>query len=188
VKAEAGDRHVLIKVSDNGPGMSAEVLKRCFEPFFTTKHRDISTGLGLSIVYGLVKEAGGEIDIRSERGAGTTFVLRLARSADPEQVEARRPRRAAQLRIADARLAAIFEVELRALGYDVARGAVDGPAPEVVVTDRIDDAPLQGKLVVLADGPDRPASAVALGSKPSVQAIRKALAHIAATGAKEGRP
>jgi hypothetical protein len=69
---------VRIGVSDNGPGMSAETLKRCLDPYFTTKKRGITTGLGLSLVHGIVQAAGAHLDIESTRGQGTTFSFVLA--------------------------------------------------------------------------------------------------------------
>lgn len=189
VKAEADGDHIRISVSDNGPGMAEEVRRRCFEPFFTTKHRSISTGLGLSIVYGLMKEVGGEVDIHSEPDNGTTFVLRLKRSATPEELEARRPRRVARVQVVDQRLRALIAMELRGLGYDVELGANDaGKTPGVVVSDRVLEPPPGGRLVLLTDDPNVPASAIALGSKPAVQAIRTALRDATASAEKEGTP
>jgi len=74
--------YVEISVSDLGSGIPSEMLARVFEPFFTTKEVGKGTGLGLSQVYGFTRSAGGYVDIQSEVGAGTTFRIRIPRSAD----------------------------------------------------------------------------------------------------------
>ncbi len=68
--------HVVLEVSDSGTGMTTEVLERCVEPFFTTKG-DAGTGLGLSMVFGVVSRHEGTVEIESEVGAGTTFRLQF---------------------------------------------------------------------------------------------------------------
>ncbi len=69
--------YVLIKVSDNGSGISPEILDKIFDPFFTTKERGKGTGLGLSQVYGIIKQMKGVINVYSDQGSGTSFNIYL---------------------------------------------------------------------------------------------------------------
>ena len=76
-----GDR-VTIEVIDHGCGMSAGVREQVFEPFFTTKATGSGSGLGLSMVYGFVRQSGGQIELETAPGQGTTVRLLLPRAPE----------------------------------------------------------------------------------------------------------
>ena len=84
--------YVMLAISDAGMGMERDVLERAFEPFFTTKGLGRGSGLGLSMVYGFVRQSGGDVQIESTPGHGTCVRVYLSRASDGEvQVKSRAP-------------------------------------------------------------------------------------------------
>jgi CheY-like chemotaxis protein len=128
-------RYVCLAIEDSGTGMTDEVLARLFEPFFTTKETGKGTGLGLATVYGIVKSAGGAIDVDSRPGSGTTFRVFLP-AADEQQAQAGRVQASPERGRGETILVVEDEDPLRALvrrilvtnGYSVleARDGEDG--------------------------------------------------------------
>jgi signal transduction histidine kinase/CheY-like chemotaxis protein len=92
------DGAVRLTVADTGEGMAPEVVAHAFDPFFTTKPEGEGTGLGLSVVYGIVERAGGGIELASAPGAGTTFVIDLPRAHAAEHDVASREEAPGSLR------------------------------------------------------------------------------------------
>jgi len=134
-------QYVLIAVSDTGSGMTKEVVEKALEPFFTTKAPGEGTGLGLSQVYGFIKQSGGHLKIYSEPGEGTTIKLylpRLAQTGAGEVPTAASPLagetcRGTILAVEDNEDARTFVAEmLRDLGYRVLTAADAASALDVL--------------------------------------------------------
>jgi hypothetical protein len=127
--------YAVIEVSDTGEGIAPDALGKIFEPFYTTKDRDRGTGLGLSMVFGFLKQSGGHVSVYSEVGVGTTFRLYLPSAAEPAaaresgQAEGASLGRGETVLVVEdnAPLRRVAVRELRALGYRVIEVA-DGPA------------------------------------------------------------
>jgi CheY-like chemotaxis protein len=119
--------HVRLSVSDTGSGIPAAVLERMFDPFFTTKGVGRGTGLGLSLVHGIVADVGGAIDVATLAGAGTTFTVWLPAAGETPRLlaepagELPHGNGEAVMIVDDQRsLVALTEETLAALGYEPA--------------------------------------------------------------------
>lgn len=144
-----------IRVDDTGMGMSKDVMQRALDPFFTTKPMGQGTGLGLSMVYGFVRQSGGQLRIDSTPGQGTSVHLYLPRdesttpahpSPAPENADARPLHRPHRIMLVEdqATLRLVLGEVLKELGHEVqifedgrsARAALQhGPLPDLLITD-----------------------------------------------------
>ncbi|HWX64647.1 ATP-binding protein [Bradyrhizobium sp.] len=137
--------YVMIAVTDTGVGIPADIRDMVFEPFFTTKEVGQGTGLGLSMVYGFVKQSGGHIKIYSEESHGTTFQLYLPRSSE-SVVQVERPTDAAEggeetiLVVEDDALVRQYVIaQLESLRYAVLAAASAREALDIVASGRAFD-------------------------------------------------
>lgn len=156
-------QYVVLEVRDHGVGMDEAALQRIFEPFYTTKAPGEGTGLGLSTVFGLVKDFHGVIDVTSEPGHGSTFRLYLPLSGmEPDRTQqAKEPRRAKKgmgtiLVVEDeALLRAATKLQLRSAGYDVLDSGSPKEALQVVERgDRKVDLLLSDVVMPEMSGPE----------------------------------
>jgi hypothetical protein len=162
--------------------MTEEVRKHCMEPFFTTKPRGVSTGLGLVLVYGLVRDANGTIEIESTKGQGTTFVvsLPLLAAVTSDSTESKSRRRLAFVNLSDKRLQAFITGELRQLAYDVTSNHSSMRKADLVVVSNIDaDQKVRKNARILIVGEvhehARSRANAILDVRPSPHDIRQAL-------------
>jgi len=122
-------RYVKLRVKDTGTGMTEEVQKRIFEPFFTTKEASHGTGMGLAVVYGIVKSHGGAISVESRAGEGSTFTVFLPCAKVPAKEEQERagtvPGGTERILFVDDEPAVLEMTRqvLQRLGYDVVAAA-----------------------------------------------------------------
>ena len=125
--------HIMLSVTDSGTGIDAATQARIFEPFFTTKGQGQGTGLGLSTVFGIVQQSGGQIAVHSQPGQGTRFVTHLPRATATERQLrtagfAAEPRGAEVILLVEDQdqVRAVLSGMLRRQGYDVIE-ACDAP-------------------------------------------------------------
>ncbi len=139
----APGQYVLVAVTDTGCGMEAETVSRIFEPFFTTKGLGRGTGLGLSTVYGIVRQSGGTVWVYSEPGHGTTFKIYFPRTRGPATARRPAPKAEKAVERPGARILVVEDepVLLKLLkeilvgeGYDVSAAGNPDDAIEIVET------------------------------------------------------
>jgi len=183
--------YVRFTVRDTGCGMAPEVIERAFEPFFTTKELGAGTGLGLSMVYGFIKQSDGHIRIHSQMGAGTTVELYLPRHT--AKGSAVLPGSRLEVTLDETRLRGrerVLLVEddpdirefvartLAGLGYTVGEAATGrealallttGPAPDLLLSDVIMPGGVSGHDLIIAARRQHPALRVLLMSGYSDQ-------------------
>jgi len=182
--------YVVLNVTDSGTGMSPDVIERVFEPFFTTKEVGRGTGLGLSMVYGFVKQSRGHIKIYSEVGHGTSIRLYFPRAAQltvaaratvPVSAELPRGRETVLVVEDDAAVRGMAVNVLEGLGYGV-RQAADGKSAfemlraetniDLLFTDMVMPNGMNGQDLIRAARTLRPDVKVLLTSGYSEQFIK----------------
>ena len=136
-------KYVLIAVSDNGSGMNQEALERAFEPFFTTKEVGKGSGLGLSMVYGFVKQSAGHIKLYSEVGHGTTVKIFLPKTDAKPQVQEKLPDMTVEEEKKDKTVLLVEDNEellkitstmVESMGYEVITASTGDAAYEILQT------------------------------------------------------
>jgi CheY-like chemotaxis protein len=154
----AGD-YVMLAVTDSGIGMPADIVERVFEPFFTTKETGQGTGLGLSMVYGFIKQSNGHVKIYSEPGHGTTVKLYLPKATEGDALPladagdlVEQPVGNETILIVEdnAKLRLVAVKLLRGLGYRVREA--DGAKTALAILAETDDIDLLFTDIVMPDG------------------------------------
>ncbi len=173
-------RYVLITVTDTGTGMSEDVRQKAFEPFFTTKPVGAGTGLGLSMVYGFVKQTGGHIQLYSEPGSGTSVRIYLPHaeaahfeSAHPHDGHGHElPKGSETILLVedDPRLRRVLSRRLRSLGYMVVE-ADNGATAIAELARRPDVALLFTDMVMPGGMTGLELAQAALAMKPDVKVL-----------------
>ena len=181
---------IELTISDNGPGIPEDILHRVFEPYFTTKGLGRGTGMGLSIVYGIVSASGGNVSCVSKEGEGTTFrILIPCKNTEPSELHSNIntdagmvPRGEEHILCVDDEvdLLKVTEAQLKSLGYSV---TIVSRAAEAL--NRMKEKPLKYDLIITCQsmpGMD------GIELTHLIKDIRPDIPVIMATGYSEARP
>jgi PAS domain S-box-containing protein len=170
--------YVMIEVTDTGAGISPQTLGHVFEPFYTTKDVDKGSGLGLSMVFGFLKQSGGHVSVYSEVGSGTTFRLylpcaaKIDRAADKIDADAVTMMGHGERVLAvedNAALRGIVARQLRGLGYSVIEAGTASEGIMILESERVD---LLMTDIVMPGGMDGfELAQVALARWPSIKVL-----------------
>jgi CheY-like chemotaxis protein len=139
----AGD-FVVIEVADSGTGMAADIVSQIFEPFFSTKEEGKGSGLGLSMVFGFIKQSGGHVTVYSEPGHGSSFKIYLPRTAGDASFEDNQaadpvPRGRAEMILVvedNEAMRSVVVKQLGSLGYRVVEAENAMQALDIIASDR----------------------------------------------------
>lgn len=181
ISAHRINQSIHVRIEDDGPGMADDVRERCMEPFFTTKSRGISTGLGLVLVYGLIRDAGGRVELDSQIDKGTRFNLVLPAAPDAPAKLGSRLR--CVIDIKDPRVRSIVGGELGALNVEARTWDVRDGREEVAIVDDPAKAQSLSKdtFALLLATTSNPAPNIrVLGNRPNISEIRDAIRTIIA--------
>ena len=187
------DRLVRVGVTDNGHGMTSEVRRRALDPFFTTKKRGLGTGLGLSLVHGVVRQAGGSVEIDSAPSQGTTVVLSVPAdrgSAERNRLHRVAPSPVAAVSVEDRRTATFVAAFLASAGFQVERvdpggaGAsalwITEPSPAALEVARRRPAEQRQRIVVLGHASEewRDLDTIIIENPADLDAIRQVISKV----------
>jgi signal transduction histidine kinase len=182
----------VVEVTDNGPGMTDEVRRRCLEPLFTTKSRGLGgTGMGLTLVHGIVQTVGGTIEINSEAGSGSCFALRFPSvRLDYTAAQAAAERLQAVVHLDDPRLQAYIRAiveethEVREPSPTNGQASlwITGDETEARIASGADGGVAQAERVVYFGEPfvPKPENLLAIGARPKPSLIREVLKDVCA--------
>jgi CheY-like chemotaxis protein len=171
-------QYVMVAISDTGTGMSHDVARRAFDPFFTTKELGRGTGLGLSQVYGFVKQSGGHVKIYSEPGQGTAVKIYMPRymggieekvSLAPVSIPPGSKEEVILVVEDEERVRDLSVNALSELGYSVV--AADGAEAALRHIDRLPDIALLFTDIVMPDTNGRKLAEEALRRRPNLKVL-----------------